>query len=200
MSGVGLKSHSGTLMQKTLIGALLVALSNTAAAQYEIGVHAAVGQRWQDGGRRFHGGSVSAGVSTRQPGVNIGLRFSATAFDTREIDEDLICIGGCFGPEGDDTEKVLNASVALIPIRSSSAQLEFGAGTSWTESMRRRPQLALLLTAAAAYRVPGGPARAQVTYERHKVPFAGEDTAARIFFRHLVRVGIVYEVSSSTKP
>ena len=186
-------------MRRAFIVALLAGLSSTAAAQFEAGVHAVVGQRWHDGSRRFHGGSMSAGVSTRQPGVNVGIRVAATFFDTRDPDTDVVCPGGCPTDE-DDTENVLNASAVLIPLRTSSAQLEFGAGTSWTESSRRRPQLGLLMTAAAAYRVPGNPMRLQATYERHRVPHERDGSGPSIFFRHLVRVGIVYEVSSTTKP
>ena len=188
-------------MRRAFIVALLAGLSSTAAAQFEVGAHAVVGQRWQDGSRRFHGGGMSAGVSTRQPGVNIGLRFATTFFDTRN-NSDVQCpnFGGCFGPDDDDTEQVINASAVLIPLRRSAAQLEFGAGTSWTQSRRRDFQLGLLVTAAAAYRVPGNPMRLQATYEKHRVPHQSDGAGPNIFFRHLVRIGIVYEVTQTAKP
>lgn len=187
-------------MRNVLIVVLLAGLSGTAAAQLEVGAHAAIGQRWQDGGRRFHGGALSLGASTRATGVNIGVRFATAGFPARGPNPDRMCAGSCPIDEMSYVLTVGQASAVLIPLRTSHAQLEFGAGTSWTNDLALRYQLGLLLTAAAAYRVPGNPTRLQLTYERHRAPHSPSGERTPSLFRHLVRVGLVYEGGTDRKP
>lgn len=180
-------------MRNVLIVALLAGVSGTAAAQFEVGAHAAVGQRWRDGGRRFHGGALSLGASTRETGVNIGVRLSTAGFPARGPDPNQACAGFCAIDETNYLLTVTQASAVLIPLRTGNAQLELGAGTSWTKNRSSRSQLALLLTGAAAYRVPANPMRLQFTYEKHRAPHYRSSEGAQGLFRHLVRVGLVYE-------